>query len=86
MSETNARDVARASKEIDWQKKMREMVKQEKEREINRKLTAIVKGPHQDTTRVCLNAIQHGAPLFHSFLPIPGNFTSITDSRYPTPI
>jgi hypothetical protein len=45
--ETNARDVARASKEIDWQKKMREMVKQEKEREINRKLTAIVKGPHQ---------------------------------------
>ena len=26
---------------------MREMVTQEKEREINRKLTAIVKGPHQ---------------------------------------
>ena len=45
--EANARNVARAAGEIDWQKKMRDMIQQEKERELNRKLTAIVKGPHQ---------------------------------------
>ena len=46
--EANARNVAWGVKELDWQKKMREMVQQEKEREINRnKITVVVKGPHQ---------------------------------------
>jgi hypothetical protein len=43
----NAQDVARAAGEPDWRKHMEQMLCEEKEREVNRKLTNIVKGPHQ---------------------------------------
>ena len=45
--EVNAQIIARAAGEPDWKKHMELMLRQEKDREINRKLTAIVKGPHQ---------------------------------------
>jgi hypothetical protein len=40
-------DIARAAGEPDWRKHMANMLRQEREREVNRKLTNIVQGPHQ---------------------------------------
>jgi hypothetical protein len=45
--EENARDVARAAGELDWRKHMEMMLAQERQREVNRKLTSMVKGSHQ---------------------------------------
>lgn len=45
--ERNSQDVARAAGEPDWRKHMEKMLREEREREVNRKLTNIVKGPHQ---------------------------------------
>ena len=42
-----AEDVARAAGVPDWRKHLEKMLQDEKERETNRKLTAIIKGPHQ---------------------------------------
>jgi hypothetical protein len=45
--EENARDVAKAAGELDWKKHMEMMLTQERQREVNRKLTSMVKGLHQ---------------------------------------
>jgi hypothetical protein len=45
--ERNAQNVARAVDEPDWQKHMQRMLKDERDREVNRKLTGIVKGQFQ---------------------------------------
>ncbi len=45
--ERNAQDVARAAGEIDWKKKMTSMVTLTKERSVNRKMTAAIKGAHR---------------------------------------
>ena len=45
--EKNAQDIARAAGIEDWKKHMEQMMREEKEREINRKLTAITKGSRQ---------------------------------------
>jgi hypothetical protein len=51
--ERNAQDIAKAAGECDWRSHMEKMMKDEREREVNRKLTAIVKGSHQ-----CLDWIE----------------------------
>jgi hypothetical protein len=45
--ERNAENVARAAGEPDWKKHMERMLRDEKNREVNRKLTGIVKGSYQ---------------------------------------
>jgi hypothetical protein len=45
--ERNSQDIARAAGEPDWKLHMEKMLSQEKTREVNRKLTALVKGAHQ---------------------------------------
>jgi hypothetical protein len=45
--ERNSQDVARAAGEPDWKLHMEKMLAQERTREVNRKLTAIVKGAHE---------------------------------------
>lgn len=45
--ERNAQDIAKAAGEQDWKAHMEKMLKEERECEVNRKLTAIVKGCHQ---------------------------------------
>ena len=45
--ERNAEDIARAAGAPDWRAHMEKMLAEEKEREMNRKLTAIAKGSHQ---------------------------------------
>ena len=45
--ERNSQDIAKAAGEPDWRRHMEKMLRDEREREINRKLTAITKGIHQ---------------------------------------
>ena len=45
--ERNAQDIAKAAGEPDWKSHMEKMMREERERETNRKLTAITKGIHQ---------------------------------------
>lgn len=50
--EENARDIAKAAGELDWKKHMEKMLSEERQREVNRKLTSMVKGSHQGLTMV----------------------------------
>ena len=45
--ERNSQDIAKAAGEPDWRRHMEKILRDERERETNRKLTAITKGIHQ---------------------------------------
>jgi hypothetical protein len=45
--ERKAQNIAKAAEIPDWKKHMEDMLRMKKEREVNRKLTAITKGPRQ---------------------------------------